>query len=767
MLDEITRSHQRLTDANDQLTRVNAHLRQISDAKAKFFANITHELRTPLALILGPVEKHLRETPGMDRTLRRDLEVVQRNARTVLRHVNDLLDIAKIEAGRIAAHYTRTDVASLVQGVTRQFSALAEEQQFRFAVEVPAHLTVETDASKLHSIVLNLVANAFKFTPAGGRVRVTLRESGQRFQLEVADSGPGVPKDQRQTVFDRFERLEGEAARRPGTGLGLSIVRDFATLLGGAVTVGDAPEGGAMFALDLPVKAPAGTVVSASAHERTPPAAEDVVDAIRHSRMPSTHAAPATAVLGRVLVVEDSQDMNRFVANCLTSEGFEVDSAFDGVEGYEKATTGRPDLVVTDIVMPRMGGDELIRQLRRRPDFASTPILVLGAKSAQQLAVRLQRDAVQGYLDKPFSADERRARVRTLVARKRATAAAPAGAPAPDSGAATRMDISQAIASLPADTVQMAFQTVALEAQNLTGAACAAVAIGGDVDSPFDVWAVSGLSAEEIASAGRHAGPLGLLGLASDTDTTKFRGFGPQRLDTRSVLGVPIRCDGYAVGCVYVANKRGGAEFTGTDQRAIAALAARAGAALRAARQYTAGAQADSWLQAVIDQMPDGVQLMDQHGHATLANRALRALSKAGPLATDPYGNAQTIDFREATGDPVDPDHLPIAQAIASQQFTRRRELFIRRYDDSMAAVHVSAAPIYAPDGTFAGAAMVVREITLPRPIAHGEWSSIASPERRHSVGMIAPRSSLAGAQAADRSSRASSTTRSASRRRV
>ena len=264
----ITRSNQRLTHAIERLTRRNEHLTQVGEAKARFFANVSHELRTPLALILGPVEKHLRETPDMDAGLRRDLEVVQRNARTVLRHVNDLLDVAKIEAGRGTSDYTRTDAAALVREVSRHFSALADEQHITFVVEAPARLLVDTDAVKLHSIVLNLLSNAFKFTPAGGRVRVTLREAGQRVQLEVGDSGPGIPVDQRQAVFDRFEQIEGEATRRhAGTGLGLAIVRDFAALLGGTVSAGEAPECGALFVVDLPIAASAGTIVRPAAGE--------------------------------------------------------------------------------------------------------------------------------------------------------------------------------------------------------------------------------------------------------------------------------------------------------------------------------------------------------------------------------------------------------------------------------------------------------------------------------------------------------------------
>ena len=655
----ISRSNQRLTTAIERLTRRNEHLTQVGEAKARFFANVSHELRTPLALILGPVEKHLRETPGMDAGLRRDLEVVLRNARTALRHVNDLLDVARIEAGRGRSDYARTDAAALVREVSRHFSVLADEQHVTFAVEAPARLLVETDAAKLHSIVLNLLSNAFKFTPARGRVRMTLREAGPRFQLEVGDSGPGIPADQREAVFDRFEQLAGEVTRRhTGTGLGLSIVRDFAALLGGAVSAREAPEGGALFVLNLPMAASAGTVVRPAAGlPAGAPAVDDVVDALRHSRVTEPPSRTTTGAAGRVLVVEDSPDMNRFIADCLSSEGFEVAAAFDGVQGYEKATADHPDLVVTDIVMPRMTGDELIRRLRLRPDFRSTPVLVLGAKPDDELRLRLQRDDVQDYLDKPFSVDELRARARTLVARKRANQAD--SARQLDAVAVARTAISKAVASLPGAAVQMAFQTIALQAQNLTAATYAAVAIGSEVEHPFDVWAVTGLSADEMAAVGRHPGPVGLLGLV-----------GTEGKKTRSALAVPIRCYGQMVGCVYLGNKRGGGGFTDQDQHLVEALAARAGAAIQAARQCAAGEPVNTWLQTVIDQMPDGIQLMDRHGHVTLVNRSFRAFVKAGPPAADRYGNSITVDFREPSGESVAADDLPIVKAIASQQIT-------------------------------------------------------------------------------------------------
>ncbi|HEX5108267.1 MAG TPA: ATP-binding protein [Vicinamibacterales bacterium] len=768
--DESARPNQRRADGSDRLKQLNEQLTRIGEAKARYFANISHELRTPLALILGPIEKHLRETPGMDGALRRDLEVVLRNARTALRHVNDLLDVAKIEAGRVAVDYVAVDAAALVRTVSRHFSALAEEQRCTFTVDAPAQLPVETDADKLQSILLNLVSNAFKYTPQGGRVRVTLRDAGQRFQLEVADSGPGIPSAKRKTVFDRFERLEGEGAQQPtGTGLGLSIVKDFAVLLGGGVGIGDAPESGALFVVDLPATAPPGTEVApAPADDERAAAAEAevVVALLRQSNEPVSQPEVTAGTAGRVLIVEDSQDMNRFIASCLSRDGFTVIEAFDGMQGYEKATADHPDLVLTDIVMPRMPGDELIRRLRQRSDFSSTPILVLGAKSGEQFGDRLKAGDVQDYLDKPFSVDELRVRVRALIRDKKASEQS--GTPMRDAATSARTAISSVIASFPAASVQMAFQTVALVAQNLTGASYAAVAIGGDVERPLDVWAVTGLSADQMATAGRHPGPVGLLGLVgSEHRTTVVRAPAPHHPETRSVLGVPIRCDGHPVGSVYVASKRGGAEFTDSDQRAVDMLAARAGAALQAARQHAGGASVGAWLQSLIDQMPGGVQLMDRHGHVTLSNRWLRSLAKAGPPVVDRYGNAITIDFREPTGDQVEPDNLPLVSALAGQQITRRRELFARRHDDTLVPLHVSATPIFTSDGTCAGAAMVIREITLLREAGRvHNWAAIATAERRQPLGIRPPRQPLVGTPSVDNSG-AKSTARAVPRRRV
>ncbi len=211
----VTRDISEIKRAREEIERSNRRLAEADELKTRFFANVSHELRTPLTLILGPVEKHLRAAADLSPELRRDLEVVERNARTVLRHVNDLLDVARINAGRLKPEYYEDDAAAIIHAVADHFSTLANENHLQFIVETPPALPVQTDVDKLHRIVLNLLSNAFKFTPGGGRVRLSLREDGPRFRVEVADSGPGIPVDKREAVFERFEQLEADPEAIP------------------------------------------------------------------------------------------------------------------------------------------------------------------------------------------------------------------------------------------------------------------------------------------------------------------------------------------------------------------------------------------------------------------------------------------------------------------------------------------------------------------------------------------------------------------------
>jgi PAS domain S-box-containing protein len=753
----VTRDISEIKRAREDIERTNRKLAQADVLKTRFYANVSHELRTPLTLILGPAEKHLR-TSDLNPDLRRDFEVIERNARTVLRHLNDLLDVARISAGGLTSEYSETDAAAIVRAVADHFSTLASENHIQYMVDTPPALPVQTDLDKLQRILLNLLSNAFKFTPDGGRVRVSLREAGSRLRVEVADSGPGIPMDKREVVFERFAQLEPDDARpRAGTGLGLSIVRDFAALLDGSVSVGDAPEGGALLVVDVPSAAPSGAAVRPTrGQQMLAREIEQLVDELR-KRHPAADVDLVAAKQegGRVLVVEDNRDMSAFIADALRSDRFEVSVAFDGREGFDKTVAERPDLVLTDLTMPGMSGDELVRELRRRPDFSSTPIVVLTAAADEELRIRLLGEGVQDCLNKPFSVAELRARVRNLIARKLAEdhISRLQGQIVAVSVAAT--DISEAVASVPEDSVRTVLQTIALNARNLTGAEYAAAGIGADPARPFEIWAFVGMSPEQAARIGRPPTPAGLLGFQSSNDRSirlrdlrehsAHRGFPAHHPDMRSFLAAPIRYRGQVAGNLYLANKRDGAEFTADDQQVVEMLAARAGIALETARLYAAEGRAHAWLQAVVDQMPEGIVLMDAEGRVTVENQALRVITNVRPPMPDRFGNLTTFDLRRPSGEAVAPDDMPIVKAMVDREITWGEEFMGRRIDNRLMPLLVSAAPILTADRRLTGAVMVFQDISVLKELERlrEEWASIIAHDLRQPISVIALRSTL------------------------
>ena len=407
----------KLEQANRELAVLLDRSTELERLKTRFFANVSHELRTPLTLILGPTERLL--AGPLTEAQRRELAVIDRNARVLLDHVNDLLDISKLEAGKMRPEYRDADLARLVRHVASQFDILAEERGVRFTVLAPPALPAQVDPDKLQRAVSNLLSNAFKFTPPGGQVRCELQGVDGLAVLEVADSGPGIPPADREVVFERFHQLEGGTTRRlGGTGLGLAIVRDFVTLLGGDVAVFDAPEGGAMLRLRVPLRAPAGAPVGDAGEPLAAVASlgRTTVEVLRDRPAPqSARGAPGRP---RVLVVEDNPEMRRFIVDSLADE-YELTAAADGQQALELAEAEPPDLVLTDMMMPRLSGESLVLALRARPALADIPIVLVTAKSDDALRVRLLRGGAQDYVMKPFSLEELRARVGNLVTMKR------------------------------------------------------------------------------------------------------------------------------------------------------------------------------------------------------------------------------------------------------------------------------------------------------------------------------------------------------------
>jgi PAS domain S-box-containing protein len=408
---------------NEELERLLERIRELDSAKSNFYANISHELRTPLTLILGPAEALLEQGQNLTDSQRRSVQVIHRNASMLLKQVNSLLDLAKVDAGKMVLNYTRFDLVSLVRTVAAHFDALAPQRGIAYSAETPERLEVEADAEKLEHILLNLLSNAFKFTPDGGRVRCVLeRGSAGRLVLIVQDSGPGISPELRGKVFERFQASAGLANEPGSTGLGLAIAKDFTELHGGTVAVSDAPGGGALFQVEIPLRAPHGTFVGvpeSCANARGSSLFIGGDAAKTPLPEPQPREEPQSAERPLVLVAEDNPDMRRFIATVLRND-YRIVMAADGEAALAKAVAEPPDLVVTDLMMPVLSGDAFVAALRNHEILAQTPVLVLSAKADDGLRLKLLAESVQDYLTKPFSAAELRARARNLVTMKRA-----------------------------------------------------------------------------------------------------------------------------------------------------------------------------------------------------------------------------------------------------------------------------------------------------------------------------------------------------------
>src|SRR5581483_450014 len=363
-------------------------LAEIDRAKTAFFSNVSHEFRTPLTLMLGPVEdiltKPIEEVAPPNRAA---LEVVHRNGQRLLRLVNTLLDFARIEAGRVQASYEPTDLGTLTAELASNFRSACERAGLRLTVDCAAlDEPAWVDRDMWEKIVLNLLSNAFKFT-LEGEISVLLRRRQSAFELVVRDTGTGIPAASLPRMFERFHRVEGAHGRsHEGSGIGLALVQELVKLHGGTIAVESEEGRGSAFIVTLP---------AGSAHlppERMRAPREAASTATRAgafvdealSWLPSRPAAPAPAATGpRVLLADDNADLRDYVRGLL-ADRYDVEAVPDGLAALAAARERKPDLVVTDVMMPRLDGFGLIKALRADESLREVPVIALSARAGEE-----------------------------------------------------------------------------------------------------------------------------------------------------------------------------------------------------------------------------------------------------------------------------------------------------------------------------------------------------------------------------------------------
>ncbi len=412
-------------------------LAALDRAKTAFFSDVSHELRTPVTLLLGPLADVLAESgdqlPG---DVRERLAMSLRNGQRLRRLVDDLLEFASIEAGRSSAVRVPADVAALTAELAGVLRAAAERAGLRLTVDCPPlPRTAAVDPRMWEKIVLNLVSNAVKYTFVGS-IDVSLRDEAGQVVLRVADTGVGIPADELPHVFERFHRGSDSRARsREGTGLGLALAAELVELHGGAVTVSSEPGVGSTFTVTLPYGEPDAAACGPVGLSETATAAA----LVPWDDEPAWDAVPATAPADAgdrttVLVVDDNADMRAYLTRLLAPY-HDVRTAGDGQQALEAIGRARPDLVLTDVMMPVVDGFELLRVLRGDEATRTIPVVMLTARAGQEAAVEGLEAGADDYLPKPFESAELLARVRAVLDRAAVGAATPrpepAGSPAP------------------------------------------------------------------------------------------------------------------------------------------------------------------------------------------------------------------------------------------------------------------------------------------------------------------------------------------------
>jgi signal transduction histidine kinase len=427
-------------------------LAELDRAKTTFFSNVSHEFRTPLTLMLGPVED-MASDPRLPAVARSRLEVVHRSSQRLLKLVNSLLEFSRIEAGRVQATFEPTDLALLTRDLVSTFGSALELAGLNLTqLMEPLSEPVYVDRDMWERVVLNLVSNAFKYT-LEGEIEIRLSRADGHAVLSVRDTGIGIPPEALPRLFDRFYRVEGAEGRtHEGTGIGLALVHELIKLHGGTVSVDSELGKGTTFTIRLPLGSehlPPERIGSSAPHPAAVRTARAYVQealrwlpdvpgggttsdtVMRQLRLGGTEdtglhngsgfAAPA----GRIVVADDNADMRSYVRELLESR-YEVEAVADGQAALEAARRCTPDLIVSDVMMPRMDGFELLRTLRADPVLSDVPTILLSARAGEESMIEGLEAMADDYLVKPFSARELLARVGAQIqlARSRREASA-------------------------------------------------------------------------------------------------------------------------------------------------------------------------------------------------------------------------------------------------------------------------------------------------------------------------------------------------------
>jgi signal transduction histidine kinase/DNA-binding response OmpR family regulator/sugar lactone lactonase YvrE len=394
-------------------------LHEVDELKSRFFANISHEFRTPLTLILGPA-KDIQDKTKESET-KNNIGLIKRNANRLLRLVNQLLDLSKLEAGRMKLETREENIIPLLKGLVLSFSSLADSKKIILGFNaVEENLNAYFDSDKVEKVVNNLLSNAFKFTPDGGKIDVTVEKMATEVELKISDSGMGIPNENIDRVFDRFYQVDGGHTReREGTGIGLALTKELVELHKGKIGVESETGKGTTFVVKIPLGKdhlkPEEIVEEKVKGETKQYSVEKELIVETNSRKEKTDIdVLLDTEKPLLLVIEDNGDVRKYIISHL-EDNYRIQEAVDGQEGLEQAFNHIPDLIISDVMMPKMDGFELCSKLKTDERTSHIPIIMLTAKATSQDKISGYEIGADDYIMKPFDATELKIRVKNLI----------------------------------------------------------------------------------------------------------------------------------------------------------------------------------------------------------------------------------------------------------------------------------------------------------------------------------------------------------------